>query len=113
MQMLDFNALQTPTWPVKLRDKDQTEVNLNYPDVDLIDRLMAMAPELQRVTETKDGATIRAVYELMAELLSYNADGFKFTAEELRDRYKMRFLDMVMLVAGYMDFISEAQNAKN
>ena len=113
MQMLDFNALQTPTLPIKLRDEDQTVVEVTFPEVDLIDRLMAMVPELERVTETKDGATIRAVYGLMAELMNNNEDGLKFTAEELRDRYNVNLLHVFQFVAAYMEFIGEAQNAKN
>lgn len=113
MQMLDFNALQTPTLPIKLCDEAQTVVEVTFPDVDLIDRLMAMVPELERVTETKDGATIRAVYGLVAELMNHNTDGLKFTPEELRDRFKMKLLHVFRFVAAYMDFISEAQNSKN
>ena len=113
MQMLDFNAITQPTLTVKLRDQEQTEVSLMFPDVDQMDRLMAMVPELQKVTETKDGTTIRAVYTLVAELMNNNEDGLKFTAEELRERYNLKLLHVFQLVSAYMNFINEAQNAKN
>lgn len=113
MKMLDFNALQKPTWPIKLKDEAQTVVNLSTPTVELVDRLIAAAPELQEVAKTKDGQTIRAVYELIADLMNCNEDGFTFTAEELRDRYQLSLLDIFHFAAGYMEFIKEMQDAKN
>ena len=113
MKALNFNTIQQPTWPVTLKDDDQTTVNLTAPSVELVDRLVAMAPELEEVAKTKDGRTIRACYELLAEVMSCNADGFKFTAEELRDKYKLTFVDLLILENGYMEFIAEIKNAKN
>jgi hypothetical protein len=113
MKMLDFNAIQQPTWPVKLRDDAQTVVNILTPSVGLLDRLTAAVPELQEVAKTKDGRTVRAVYELIAEIISCNDDGFTFTAEELRDKYRMTLLDVFKFVAGYLEFVKEMQDAKN
>lgn len=113
MKMLDFNALQQPTWPVRLKDDAQTVVNLTTPTVELVDRLIAATPELQEAAKTKDGRTTRAVYALVADLLNCNDDGFTFTAEELRDKYKMTLLDVFRFTAGYMEFIKEMQDAKN
>lgn len=113
MKMLDFNALQKPTWPIKLKDEAQTVVNLSTPTVELVDRLIAATPELQEVAKTKDGKTIRAVYALIADLMNCNEDGFTFTAEELRDKYKMTLLDVFKFSAGYLEFVKEMQDAKN
>lgn len=113
MKMLDFNAIQQPTWPVKLKDDAQTVVTLSAPSVALVDRVAASAPGLQEVAKTKDGRTIHAVYELVADIMNCNDDGFTFTAEELRDVYKMTLLDIFMFVAGYMEFIKEIQDSKN
>ncbi len=113
MQMLDFNAIEQPTWPVKLKDEAQTVVNLAAPSVQLLDKLQAMVPDLKKVAKEKNGKTIRATYALIAEIMSCNDDGFTFTAEELRDKYKMTFVDLVKFVAGYFDFIQEIKEAKN
>lgn len=112
-KMLDFNAIQQPTWPVKLKDKDSTVVNLTAPTVELLDKLMAAAPELKETAEYKDGRTIRAVYELVASLMNCNDDGYTFTAEELRAKYRLSLLDIFRFVSGYFDFIKEIQDAKN
>ena len=113
MKMLDFNAIQQPTWTIKLKDDAQTVVNILTPSVGLLDRLTAAVPELQEVAKTKDGRTVRAVYELIAEIISCNDDGFTFTAEELRDKYRMTLLDLFKFVAGYLEFVKEMQEAKN
>lgn len=113
MKMLDFNAVQQPTWPVKLKDEAQTVVNLSAPTVELVDRLIAATPDLQEAAKNKDGKTVRAVYELIADLMNCNDDGFIFTAEELRDKYRMSLLDVFRFSAGYMEFIKEMQDAKN
>lgn len=113
MNMLDFNSIQHPTWQVCLKDTAKTVVNLTAPSVELVDRLLATAPELQEVAKNKDGNAIRATYQLIADLMSCNDDGFTFTAEELRDKYKMTLLDVFQFSAGYMEFIKELQDAKN
>lgn len=113
MKMLDFNALQQPTWSLKLKDENCTVVNLSLPSVELLDRLIAATPELQEVTKTKDGKTIHAVYELIADVMNCNADGFSFTGDELRVKYHLSLLDLFTFVAGYLDFVKEIQEAKN
>jgi hypothetical protein len=113
MKALDFNSIEQPTWLVTLKDIEKTTVHLTAPTVDLVDRLVAMAPELQGVAEHKDGRTIRAVYALTSDVMNCNNDGFTFTAEELRDKYRLSLLDVFKFVAGYLDFIKEIQDAKN
>jgi hypothetical protein len=111
MKALDFNAIQQPTWLVKL--KDGTEVSLEAPSVELVERLTAMAPDLSKAAKNKDGRAIRASYQVVAEVMSCNADGFTFTADELRDKYRMTFMDLLTLVNGYLEFLAEIKDAKN
>lgn len=113
MKNFDFNAIQQPVFPVTLKDDDKTVVHVTYPTVELLDRFMAMVPELQDVAQAKDGHTTRAVFGLVAEILSTNEDGCTFTAEELRDQYHMTLYGVFQFVAAYMAFIKEAQDAKN
>lgn len=113
MQKLDFNAIQKPTWDIVLKDDAQTLVHLSYPTVEMVERLEALTPTLQAAAQTKDGGTIRAVFSFMAEIMSCNDDGFTFSAEELRDTYRMTLLDVFRFVSGYTDFLKEANDAKN
>jgi hypothetical protein len=113
MKMLDFNAIQRPTWPIKLKDEAQTVVNLSLPSTGLLERLIAATPTLQEAAKTKDGRTINAIYDLLAEVMSCNEDGFTFTGDELLKRYRLTLLDLFTFWAGYLDFVKEIQNAKN
>lgn len=113
MKALDFNAIQQPTWPITLKDADRTTVNLTAPTVDMVDRLIAATPDLERVAKSKDGRTTRAVYELFADLVNCNDDGYTFTAEELRDKYKIDLQELFVFFAGYLEFVNEIKNAKN
>ncbi len=113
MQMLDFNALQQPSWPVKLKDDEQTVVHVSAPTVELFDRLVAATPELENVSKTKDGRTIRALYNLVADIMSINDDGYKFTGEELLGKYRLSLVDVVRFISGYLQFQKEIQKAKN
>lgn len=113
MQMLDFNALQQPSWPVKLKDDEQTVVHVSAPTVELYDRLVAATPELENVSKTKDGRTIRALYNLVADIMSINDDGYTFTGEELLGKYRLSLVDVVRFISGYLQFQKEIQEAKN
>lgn len=113
MKMLDFNAIQQPTWSLKLKDDGQTVVSLSAPTTELIDRLIAIAPELDKAAKAKDHKTVQAAYKLIAEVMNYNEEGLTFTADELHDKYRLTLLDLFKFTAGYFEFIDEIQNAKN
>ncbi len=113
MQMFDFNAIQKPTWPVKLADDAQTVVHLSYPSLELSDRLMAMSESLKDVVSQNNAETVRKAFGVVAAVMSCNEDGLTFTADELRDKYNMTLLGMVRFTAGYLTFLKEANEAKN
>jgi hypothetical protein len=111
--MLDFNTLIKPTLPVRLKDAAKTEIHLLAPTVELIDRLQTFGAEVKAVAAKKDGNTVRKTYELFAEILNFNEEGVAFTAETLRDVYKMEFVDLIVFTSYYFQFIDEIKNAKN
>ena len=113
MQMFDFNTIQQPTWPIKLADTDQTVVRLSYPSLELADKLTAMSHSLKDVVNSNNTETVRKAFGVVAAVMSCNEDGLTFTAEELRDKYHMTLLGMARFTAGYLDFLREANNAKN
>jgi hypothetical protein len=113
MKMLDFNAIKQPTWEVRLKDDAKTVVHLCAPSVDLLERLQATIPQMKEIIAAKDGRSIRQAFELIADLMNCNEDGFEFTAEDLLTKYKMNMLELLQFAAGYMEFIKELQNAKN
>ena len=113
MQMFDFNAIQKPTWPVKLADDAQTVVHLSYPSLDLVEKMMALSNELKDVVNKNNSETVRKSFEVVATVMNCNEDGLHFTAEDLRVKYHMTLLGMARFVAGYLSFMQEANEAKN
>lgn len=113
MKKLDLNALQRPTLDLTLRDENHTEVHMTLPSTKLIERLLAIAPELSEVAKKGDEQAAKALYEFMADLISNNTDGLTFSAEELRDVYGVQIDDMFFIVPAYLEFVREVQSAKN
>ncbi len=112
-KVFDFNALEQPTLEVTLKDEAKTKVRLTVPTTGVVERFMSMSAEVGRLTKNPDGALIRAVFQLWAEVFNSNADGLSFTAESLRDEYKIDLVHLICFQPVYLDFIAEIQNAKN
>lgn len=112
-KVLDLNALDQPVLEVKLRDEKRTIFRLTTPTTNLVERFISAKEELAAVAKTRDVRHIEKLYELTAELISCNAEYITVTAEELRDKYRLTFGDLVVIFAAYLDFIKDINNAKN
>lgn len=112
-KILDLNALDQPILEVKLRDEKRTIFRLTTPTTKLVERFSTAKAEMNAVAKSKDVEKIKKLYELTAELFSCNADYIDVTAEDLRDKYRLTFGDLVVIFAAYLDFIKEINNAKN
>lgn len=113
MKTLDFNALEKPVLELTLKDEAKTVVRVTAPTEELVERLTAAAGEIQKVINDNTGETVRSLFELIAELMNCNIDGLTFTAEDLRDKYKMKLYEATVFVKVYLEFIQELNDAKN
>lgn len=113
LKKLDFNALETPVLEITLRDKDQTVVRITAPTEKNVERFMAMAGDIQTLKNDNTGETIKAAFELIAELINCNLDELTVTAESLRDKYGLKLYDAVVFIKVYLEFLQELENAKN
>ena len=68
---------------------------------------------MSEIAQSRDIEKIKKLFELTAELISCNAEYITVSAEELRDKYRLTFGDIVVIFAAYLDFIKEFNNAKN
>ena len=112
-KMLDLNALDQPILEIKLRDENRTIIRLTTPTTKLVDRFVAAKAEMSEIASSRDVEKIKRLFELTADLISCNADYITVTAEQLRDKYRLTFGDIVVIFAAYLDFIKEFNNAKN
>ena len=110
---LDLNALEQPTLELTLLDDNKTTVHMTLPELGLIERLIAVAPELENIRKAQNAKDIKKLYDLAADLISNNEEGLKVTAEELRVKYKVRFLHLIFIFRNYLDLIKDLQNEKN
>ena len=110
---LDLNALDQPILEVKLRDDNRTIFRLTVPTVKQYERFISVKNEMIEIAKNQKPEQIKKIFELTAELMSCNADYISVTAEELRDKYRLRFGDIVVIFAAYLDFTKEFNNAKN
>lgn len=113
MKKLDFNALEKPVLELTLKDEARTVVRATAPTEELVERLMSASTELKKVINDNTGETVKALFGLIAELMSCNLDGLTFTAEDLRDKYGMKLYDATVFVKVYLEFIQELNSAKN
>ena len=112
-KVLDFNSLQRPTLELVMLDDNKTKLRLVCPTERLIERLEAGMKEMTDIMKKNDSSSVRACYELAADLFSCNDDGLQITAEDLRDKYRLGFEHLVVFFSAYVDFIDEIKKAKN
>ena len=112
-KMLDLNALDQPILEVALRDEKRTVFRLTTPTVALVEKFDAAKGEISEIAKSQNVDKIKKLYELTAELMSCNADYITVTAEELRDKYRVKFGDLIVIFGAYLDFIREINSAKN
>lgn len=113
MKKLDLNALEQPTLELTLKDENKTKIHILVPEERQVERIEAAAAELPDVVADKTGLKIKSLFDFMAEVMGDNMEGLKFTAEELRDKYKLRLFDLVVITKAYMEFLDEIKTAKN
>lgn len=111
---LDFNAIERPTLDVTMRDEARTVLHVSAPTEAFVEEMEALAPT---ITKMKTGGNTHELFakmfEFFAKILSYNEEGLKVTAKDLRDVYKLTLVDLFALYGEYMAFIEELQSAKN
>lgn len=111
MRTFDFNAIEQPRLETTL--KDGTIVHLELPPVAQVEQLQAAVPKLRQTINAHDLTGIHNYYEMLAVLMSCNAENLHFTAEELETQYRITLHDIVAFYAIYMQFIDEVRQAKN
>lgn len=110
---LNFNSVRRPTLNLVMKDEAQTQIRVTVPNQALIERLQAVAGELQDIVNGKSGDSVEAVYELTASLMSCNTTGQPVSVEDLRGKYQLELEDIIIFFSAYLDFINEVTCAKN
>lgn len=112
-KIIDLNELEQPILELKLRDDNRTIFRLTAPSVKQYERFITVKSEMAEIAKYQKPEQIKKLFELTADLISCNADYITVTAEELRDKYRLKFGDIVVIFAAYLDFVKDFNNAKN
>lgn len=109
---LDFNSIEKPTLELRMKDEARTKITVCTPTQALIEELEA---NYSSIKEAANGTeeSIAIMFTLMAKLINCNLEGITVTAEELRDKYDMEFIDALLFFSAYMEFIDDIKTAKN
>jgi hypothetical protein len=110
---LDFNSFEQPVLEITMKDDAHTKFEVCAPIEELIEKMEANTKLIEEAVTEGTEETIKAVFTLSAELISFNTEGVRVTAEELRDKYKLKLMDIIIFYGAYMDFISDIKAAKN
>jgi hypothetical protein len=109
----DFNSYDKPELEITLKDEACTKVVMYAPTLALIEKLQSASSEIKDVVKEGNADAINAMYDLTAELVNCNLSGITVTGEELRVKYKMEFVDVIVFFSLYLDFVDEIKAAKN
>ena len=108
-----FSAHRPPVLEIEMPDKKQTVVHITPPTLKLIEEVTERMPELLDLHTKGAPERARASFDLAARMMSYNLDGMAFTAEDLRDVYKLTRYDVLGFFKLYVNFLANLKDAKN
>ena len=109
----NFNSLQRPVLEVTLPDENNTKIRVTTPTEEVVTKFIGVSRELPELMKKPDGAIIRELFSIYADVLSCNLEGMTFTAETLRDNYNLKLEDLILFNPVYLEFLDEIKNAKN
>lgn len=110
---LDLNALDQPVLELTLLDDKKTTIHITVPELALIEEMYAISPELTALKNSQDAKSIQKLYDFTAKVLSNNEECLQITAEDLRDKYRVRFAHLIFIFRDYLDFIKSIEEVKN
>ena len=101
--MLSFKNIKKKCMPVEF--VDGTMVSVYLPTKAIFDNMIAMDTEKMQNTDVSE------FYQIVAELISRNAENKKITAEYLEKT--LDFEDLKLLYTAYSEFVLEVMNSPN
>ena len=110
---LDFNAYQRPTLDLTMKDEGRTVIRVTLPKTAVIKKMQAGLSNLQDAVKQENQDSMKALFELAAELMSANLDHVEIAENDIREKYKMDLEDLLIFFNAYLDFVRDLQNAKN
>ena len=109
MKDFDFRSLTQPTWKMTL--PDATVLHIKQPTQFMVKHLQASYEDIKGMKNDKDA--MHRAYDLVAELMSNNEEGFTLTGKQLNLKYHIPEWQLSKFVNQYFQFVREISGAKN
>lgn len=110
---LNFRNFAQPILPITMNDAEETLFSLVAPSVELVERLEANQDTITQTFQGGDKASLDAIWELAADLISCNREHRKVTMAELKGKYGVTYEMLLAFFVAYIDFVDEIESAKN
>lgn len=110
---LNFRNFKQPTLPINMNDAEETLFTLTAPTVELTESLEANQDTLVATFQTGDRASLDAIWDFAARLISCNREHRPVTAAELKGKYGMSYEMLMAFFVAYGEFVGEIESAKN
>lgn len=111
---LDFRALQQPSMECILLDEANTVIHVGVPKQGAVRKLEALRNDFLAMRGKKlDISAEHKVYDAIAEIMSINEEGLKISGKELKTKYRLNLMHLLVFEQAYLKFIDEIKSAKN
>lgn len=106
---LNFNKVKKNYFTVTLADEKETTLMICTPTKAIMDEFISMKDSLNAEDMGEDA--IDALYELCTKIMNRNKGGIKITKAYLEEMFD--FMDIIIFIQAYTEFINELTNSKN
>lgn len=88
---------------------DDTTLMICTPTKAIMDEFISMKDSLE--SEEMDETAIDTLYDLCTKIMNRNKAGIKIAKKDLEEMFD--FMDVILFIQGYTEFINEVVNSKN
>ena len=106
---LNFNKIKKNYFTVTLADEKETTLMICTPTKAIMDEFISMKDSLN--AENMGDDAIDALYELCTKIMNRNKGGIKIAKKDIEEMFD--FMDIIVFIQGYTEFINELTNSKN
>lgn len=106
---LNFKNVRKPYFTVTLPDDNGTTLMIGTPTKEIMDEFISLKDSLG--SENMDETAIDTLYDVCTKIMNRNKGGIKIARKDLEEIFD--FMDIILFIQGYTEFINEVVNSKN
>ena len=107
---VDFNIRKKEYLTIKLNDEAKTVIMIGTPTKKILDRFIGINDTIDSEGGA-DSEAINELYEVCAEVMSFNKGGIKITSDYLAEFFDLE--DIMVFFKAYSEFMATLTSSKN